>query len=150
MAMIGDKSRPQGIFDSGLEFKDAGLVAASAAAEVDAAAKIVDIGTGLYRGKMNIDVSAIEIADNNEIFTICVQLSNSATFASLFQTAAKLELGAHEVLLGDIDSTVGRYKIYFDNEFDGTYYRYARIYTVVAGTVGTGINYTAWCTPQDI
>lgn len=146
---VGDKSRPHGTFDADLEFKDAGLVAASAAAQVDAAAKIVDMGTGLFEGKMIIDVSAIEIDTNDEVYNICVQLSSSATFASTIVCAAKLELGANEVLNGDQDSTTGRYKLYFDNEYDGTYYRYARVYTVVAGTIATGINYTAWATPLD-
>ncbi len=144
MGVLGVKTRPGGTFDGNLEFKDAGLVAASAAAKVDDAAKIVDIGTGEYKAEMIIDVSAIEIATNDEVYNICVQLSTSATFASAIQTAAKLELGASEVLLGDTDSTVGRYKLMFDNEVNGTYYRYARVYTVVAGTIATGINYTAW------
>lgn len=144
MTVLGVKARPRYQFDSDLELKDAGLVAASAAATVDSAAAIRDLGTGVCMGVVNVDVSAIEIASNDEIYTICVQLSSSSTFASTYVTAAKLELGANEVLQGDQDSTTGRYKIYFDNEYDGTYYRYCRIYTVVAGTVATGINYTAF------
>lgn len=144
MTVTGVKTRPQGTFDAELEFKDAGLVAASAAATVDSSAQIIDIGTGFYQGMMLIDVSAIEIASNTEIYNICIQLSSSATFASTIETAAKLELGAAEVLLGDQDSTTGRYKLYFDNEYDGTYYQYARVYTVVAGDVATGINYAAY------
>lgn len=144
MAVTGVKKRPQGTYDASLLFKDAGLVASSAAATVSSAAKIVDIGLGTFRGRMIVDVSAIEIATGDEIYNICVQLSNSSTFASNFETAAKLELGAASPLLGDIASTAGRYKIDFDNEFNGTYYQYARVYTVVAGTIATGINYTAY------
>lgn len=142
--VLGVKTRPRAIFDSELEMKDAGLVAASAAATVDSSAAIIDLGTGHCRGEVQIDVSAIEIASNDEVYNICVQLSSSSTFASTYVTAAKLELGANEVLNGDQDSTTGRYKLYFDNEYDLTYYRYARIYTVVAGTIATGINYTAF------
>lgn len=147
-AVLGVDNRPAGIFDAGMEFKDAGLVAASAAAQVDSAAKVVDLGTGHFKGTMLIDVSAIEIASNDEVYNICVQLSSSSTFASVIETAAKLELGANEVLLGDQDSVVGRYKLPFDNEYNGTYYRYARVYTVVAGTIATGINYTAFAVPD--
>lgn len=145
-SVLGVKTRIGGTFDAEMEFKDAGLVAASAAATVDSAAAIIDVGTGHFRAMMVIDVSAIEIASNDEIYEICVQLSSSSTFASTIETAAKLELGANEVLLGDQDSTTGRYKLMWDNEFDGTYYRYARVYTKVSGTIATGINYTAWST----
>jgi hypothetical protein len=147
--MIGDKKRPQGIFDSALEFKDAGVVGSSAAAQVDSAAKSVDLGTGLFKGCMILDVSALEVANGDEIYTICVQLSTDDLFTNdaTSCTAAKIEIGsAIPLLLGAVDS-VGRYKLYFDNEHDGTFFRYARVYTVVAGTIASGINYTAWCVP---
>ena len=151
MAVLGDKKRPQVTFDADLEFKDAGLVASSAAAQVDSSDKIVDLGTGLFRGCMIIDVSALEIASNNEIYDIIVQLSSDSDFgtAGNIVEAAQLNLSASEVKRSDsdADNSTGRYKIYFDNEFDGTYYRYARVYTVVAGTVATGINYSAYAGP---
>lgn len=147
MSVLGDKKRPQGTFDADLEFKDAGLVGSSAAAQVDSANQIIDLGTGLFKGCLVVDVSAIEIASNDEVYNICVQLSSDAAFADTYVTAAKLELGANEVLEGDQDSTTGIYKVYFDNEYDQTFYRYARVYTVVAGTVATGINYAAWAIP---
>lgn len=150
MAITGDKKRPQGTFDSGMEFKDAGLVAASAAAQVDSAAKYVDVGTGLFIGKMIIYVSALEIADNDETYDIVVQGSNATAFtaASSVELAA-LHLGAKEIKRTDTDKddSTGVFKIYFDNENDGTYYRYIRLYTVVGGTIATGINYTAYCVP---
>jgi len=151
MAVLGDKKRPQVTFDADLEFKDAGLVASSAAAQVDSSDKIVDLGTGLFRGCMIIDVSALEIASNNEIYDIIVQLSSDSDFgtAGNIVEAAQLNLSASEVKRSDsdADNSTGRYKIYFDNEFDGTYYRYARVYTVVTGTVATGINYSAYAGP---
>lgn len=134
----------RGIFDSELEFKDAYLVAASAAAQVDSSDKIIDIGEGYFQGAMFVDVSAIEIESNDERYDILIQLSSKADFADTIVTAAQLQLGANEVLNGDQDSLVGRYKIHFDNEYNGTNYRYARVYTVVAGTIATGINYTAY------
>lgn len=155
MAVIGDKVRTGGTFDADLEFKDAGLVAASAAATVDSAAKVIDVGTGLFKGKMIIDVSAIEGDSNNEIYDIIVQGSTVAAFATDTEIAelAAINLSQKEVKRSDCnkDDGTGRYKIYFDNENDGTYYRYLRIYTVVAGTIagGGGINFSAYCVPME-
>ena len=144
------KSRRTFTFDANLEFKDAGLVAADGAAEVDAAAKIVDLGTGFFKGNMVIDVSAIEIASNDERYDICVQVSSSSSFASSVINTAVLPLGALETLIGtDTDSTTGRYVLPFHNEgVDGTTYRYALVYTNVSGTIATGINYTAFAVPD--
>lgn len=148
---LGVKTRPKGVFDANMEFKDAGLVAASAAANVDSAAKIVDVGTGHFKGEMIIDVSALEIASNDEIYDIIVQGSSDSDFGTDTNIVelAQLNLSAAEVKRSDCnkDDSTGRYTILFDNEHDATYYRYLRVYTVVAGTVATGINYTAWCAP---
>lgn len=136
-------------FDAEMEFKDAGLVASSAAAQVDSADKIVDVGAGRFEGVMVIDVSAIEIASDNEEYDILVQGSSSATFASDIQNLAQMNLGATEVRQGGaIDSLVGRYELPFVNEQADVRYRYLRVYTVVAGTIATGINYTAFAAPK--
>lgn len=139
-----------GIFDAGMQFKDAGLVAASAAAQVGGSAKVVDLGSGLFQGCMILDISAIEVATGDEKFTICVQLSTDGNFTddATSATAVMLEVGAATPLLLGAVSSVGRYKLYFDNEYDGAIYRYARVYTVVAGTVATGINYSAFAVPM--
>lgn len=148
MRYTAAKHRPNFTFDANLEFKDAGLVAADAAATVDASAKVVDLGEGHFIGAMVIDVSAIEIASNDEKYEIQVQLSDSSTFASGIVQGATLCLGALETLIGtDTDSVTGRYVLYFHNEHGGTWYRYARIYTNVTGTIATGINFTAWAAP---
>lgn len=136
-------------FDAEMEFKDAGLVASSAAAQVDSADKIVDVGAGRFEGVMVIDVSAIEIASDNEEYDILVQGSSSATFASDIQNLAQMNLGATEVRQGGaIDSLVGRYELPFVNEQADVRYRYLRVYTVVAGSIATGINYTAFAAPK--
>ena len=132
-------------YDANQVLKDAGLVAASAAAQVASADKILNVGEAFYTGVLVADVSAIEIASNNEAYTICVQGSTSATFASDIQNLAVLPLGATEVNPGGaIDSTTGRYELPFTNEQNGVTYPYIRVYTVVAGTIATGINYAAW------
>lgn len=150
MSVTGVKTRPQGTFDADLEFKDAGLVAASAAATVDSAAQVIDLGTGVFKGMMIIDVSALEIASNTEIYDIVIQGSPDSTFiAATMAELASINLSAKEVKRTDCDKddAIGRYKLYFDNEQNGTYYRYARVYTVVAGDIATGINYTAYAVP---
>ena len=132
-------------FDAELELKDAGLVAASAAAQADDAAKIIDLGVGRFEGIVVFDLTAVEIASNNELYTALVQGSSSATFASDVQNLAQLDFGATEVRLGGaIDSLAGRYELAFTNEQKDLQYRYLRLWTVVAGTIATGINYTAF------
>jgi len=152
-SVLGVKKRPHGIFDAEMEFKDAGLVAASAAATVDSAAKYVDVGTGLFKGCMILDVSAIELDSNNEIYDIVVQGSNTTAFTdSGIVELAALNLSPKEVKRTDCDKddATGRFKLYFDNENNGTFYRYLRVYTVVAGTIagGGGINFTAFAVPM--
>lgn len=125
--------------------KDAGLVAATAAATVDGAAKIHDVGTSVYEGELEIDVSAVEIATGNELYTVAIQGSSSATFASNIQNLAMIDLGATGARKGGaIDSTVGRYHLPFVNKQDDVVYQYLRVHTTVAGTIATGINFTAW------
>ena len=141
-----------GRYDALMLFKDAGLVAASAAATVAAAAKVVDVGTGLFKACMILDVSALEIASNDEIFDIVIQGSPDAAFtATGVVELAQLSLSAAEVKRTDCnrDDAEGRYKLYFDNEFDGSLYRYIRVYTVVDGAVATGINYSAYAVPME-
>lgn len=136
-------------FDAEALLKDAGLIAASAAAQVDSAAKIYDAGAARMEGTIVIDVTAIEIASNDEEYDIILQGSNSASFASGIENLAQLNLGATEVRQGGAqDSTTGRYEMFFTNEQDDTTYRYLRLYTVVAGAIATGINYTAFMAPM--
>lgn len=135
-------------FDAELEFKDAGLIAATDDAQVDGSDKIVDVGAARFEGIMVVDVSEIEIDSNNEEYDIIVQGSNSSTFASGIENLAQLNLGATEVRQGGAqDSAVGRYELPFCNEQNDTVYRYLRIKIVVAGTVSTGINFTAFAAP---
>ena len=153
MSVLGDKKRPQGTFDSDLEFKDAGLVAADAAAQVDSAAKVVDVGTGLFKGCMILEVTALEIASNDEIYDIVIQGSSDSDFgtAGNIVDLAQINLSAKEVKRtdSDKDDATGRFKIYFDNENNGTLYRYLRLYTDVSGAIDTGINYSAYCVPSE-
>lgn len=128
--------------DSGLTLKAAGLIAASAAGSV-----IADLGDGLVEGNVLIDVTALEIASNDETYDIVLQLSPDAAFGTAGNIVEKcaLNLSAKETKRSDCDQddAIGRYILPFSNLFNGTIYRYARIYTVVAGTIASGINYYA-------
>lgn len=151
MGLTDSKKRPQGTFDADLEFKDSAAVTASAAAEVDATAQIIDVGAGLFRGCMIVDITAMLLTDNDEIYDIVVQGSSDDDFGTdtnIVELAA-LNIAAAEVKRTDSnkDDATGRYKIYFDNENNGTYYQYLRLYTVVAGTT-TSITYAAYCVPM--
>ena len=57
----------ESMYDTQLVLKDAGLVAASAAATVGGEAAVLDLGGGLVEGKLYIDVSAVEVADDDEL-----------------------------------------------------------------------------------
>ena len=130
--------------DAEFLLKDAGLVAADAAAQVDAADKIVNLGAGRVDGRVIVDVSAIEVASGDESYRIKLQFSSSSTFASAVIGGTQLHLGDSSVLIGEsADSATGRYEIPFTNEINGTVYPYMRVYTDVAGTIATGINFTA-------
>lgn len=131
--------------DVNTQLKAPGLVAASASMGT-----IIDLGGPSQVGRiltdLHIDVTAIEIASNDELYTIHFQGSTSATFASVIVSTFIFELGALEVLTGgqDQDSTIGHYVFPVSNDYGGTLFRYVRGFTVVAGTIATGINFQAW------
>lgn len=145
------KSAPRFAFDADLLLKDAGLVAADGAAQVSSANKILDVGNGLFKGDLVVDASAVEIGSGDERYTIMVQGSTSATFASTIVILAAMPIGDGSTIgtaFGssgvDVDDTTGRYIIPFQNERNNVYYRYIRVYVDVAGTIATGINFTAF------
>jgi hypothetical protein len=131
-------------FDALTQLKDAGAVAASAAAQVASTNKILDMGAGRFDGTVIVDVSAIDVSSADEIYDIVIQGSNSSTFASGIENLAQLNLAAAAVRDGGGQvSTVGRYEIGVTNEQVDIVYRYIRAYTKVAGTTPS-INYTAF------
>lgn len=151
MRYTSAKSRQAYTFDAELEMKDAGLVAADAAWTVDSAAAVIDVGTGRVDGKVIVDVSAIEIATGDERYSLIIQGSNSPTFASGVAILACLPVGDGSTIgtaFGgsgvDVDDTTGRFEIPFSNERNNTYYRYIRGWTDVAGSIATGINFSAY------
>jgi hypothetical protein len=133
------------MIDTDFILNEAGLVGASAAGTGFALAGIAaDLGDGLVEGHMIVDVSAIEIANNDELYKLALQGSTKEDFADTFEDLAILELGAAEVVGGDQDSTIGRYKVPFSNEKNGIIYPYVRVYCTVSGTITDGINYSCY------
>jgi hypothetical protein len=118
---------------------------ASAYSVVAAATAQIDVGDHAIAGNVAIDISALGIANDDEIYTFTVLGSASATYASGIVPLAMMQFGAGAVMLGvaDLDTVAGRYVIPFRNEKDGTVYRYIRLYVTIAGTTKT-ITYIAY------
>ena len=125
-------------YDDDLELKAAGLVATTTTEST-----ILDLGDGLVDGYLVLDVSAVEVASTNEIYLICLEGSTVAAMTSGSVTLAEIEMG-NASAPADADTGTGRFVVPFRNEQNGTLYRYVRIYTEVAGTVATGINFSAF------
>ena len=132
-------------FDSELELKDAGLIAASAACQVGAVDRILDLGLGYFEGRLVFDWTALEVDTGNEKYEAEWQLSNSATFASGNVCATVIKLGDSSVNGSSADTaSSGRIVQPVCNEFAGTLYSYGRLYLRIAGTIATGINCSAF------
>lgn len=150
MSYTSAKSRPSYTFDALLELKDAGLVAASAAATVDGSAKVCDVGTGLFEGTCVIDVTAIEVASGDEGYRIGIEGSTTTGFSAGTEVElGSILLGDSSITGGDTDSAAGRYTLPFNNrEVDGVCYRYIRLFTTVQGAIASGINFSAFIAPK--
>ena len=125
-------------YDDDLSLKAAGLIASTTTGST-----IIDLGAGLVDGFLVLDVSAVEVADNNEIYLVCLEGSTVAGMASGSVTLAQIEMG-NATAPADADTSTGRFAVPFRNEQNGVIYRYVRLYTEVAGTVATGINFAAF------
>lgn len=129
-------------FDGDLELKTAGLIASSTDGD------ILDIGSGLVNGFIVFDVTAIEVASGNEIYTVSLEGSNTANMSTGSVCLAKKVFGNLVVPMDAALSAPGRYVVPFRNEENGTLYRYVRLSTLVAGTIATGINFSAFLANQ--
>lgn len=125
-------------YDDALVLKDAGLLAATATEST-----ILDLGAGIVDGFLVLDVSAVEVASTDEVYLICLEGSAVAAMTSGSVTLAQIEMG-NATAPADADTGTGRFAIPFRNEQNGTIYRYVRLYTEIAGTIATGINYAAF------
>lgn len=147
--MAQDIARRSYSYDAATLLKDAGLVAASAAAQVAGSAKVQDVGTSALMAVVVIDASAVEVDTNDEAYDVRLEGSNSATFASGIATLGTMRLGSAGGLGTNYAiAGAGRYEMPFVNVQNDVAYRYLRLYTKVVGTIATGINYTAFIGPM--
>jgi len=118
--------------------KAAGLVAASAGTTA------IDLGVGRVDARAILNVTACEVGTGDEKYEVEVQLCASSGFAAGVFVAAVAKFGDSTVNGESDDTAVPRQQeIAFCNEINGTTYRYMRLYTRIAGTIATGINYEA-------
>lgn len=146
MSYTAAKHRPNYTFDANLQMRDSYAATSSAAAQVASAARVLDLGTGFWSGDLVVDVTAAAVDGGDEAYTIMVQLSDNSDFSTGAEyEGASLRIGDAAVTLGDVDTTTGRYVIPFNNRVsgDGTCWRYARVYTVHAGSTSS-ITFTAY------
>lgn len=125
-------------FDSALALKPAGLVAATTNGA------ILDLGAGFVEAHVVVDLSACEVATGDEVYTVSLEGSNVADMTSGSVCLAKKVFGNLVVPMDGALSAPGRYVLCFRNEDAGTLFRYVRLHTLVAGTVATGINFSAF------
>ena len=130
------ESRRAKIYDDLLQLNDT-IVATttSAAGTIDGTAKIVDLG-GYTEGTVVLDVSATTeafAAADGQWLEIILQGSTSATFAAPGtnkRNLATIGMGANGIRSGGQgtwDATSKRVILPFNNEHNGTVYRYVRI-----------------------
>ena len=125
-------------YDNSLLLKAAGLVATTTTGST-----ILNLGPGLVEGYLVLDVSAVEVATGDEIYLVCLEGSTVAAMTSGSVTLAEIEMG-NATAPADADTGVGRFVVPFRNEQNGVLYPYVRLYTEVAGTIATGINFLAF------
>lgn len=125
-------------YDDALSLKDAGLVAATTTETT-----IVDLGAGLVDGFLVLDVTACEVATGDEKYTIHLEGSNVAAMTSGSVSLVPIFMGNLTAPMDAVTAT-GRFAVPFRNEQNGTTYRYVRVYTLVAGNIASGINFSAF------
>ena len=113
-------SRKTTSYDSALVMKDAGLVAASAAATVSSAAKVIDLGSGLVEADVFIDVTACEVASRDESYRIAVQVSSTSDFSDDIYELESLQLGAVDYDFVTHVNRLAGYKLVYDAPVDGS------------------------------
>lgn len=93
-----------------------------------------------------IDVQALEIDSSNELYRLKVLGCNVSSFASGVKVLSEMTLGkgSAKVPTTGADDTPGRYELPFCTEQDDVKYQYVKLYVDVAGTIVTGIDFTAF------
>lgn len=130
------------MFDVSHKLNDSGAVTSSGYGTVDAAAKVVNLGAGLVRGNVIVDIAAINVSSaKDEAYTIHLIGGSDASFTKQVSLCSK-ELGHNAVLQGNVDAKISRVVLPFQNEERGVLYPYVRIRHVIAGA-DPSISYVA-------
>ena len=129
------------MIDVTLELKDFGVVTSSGYGEIDSTAKVVNLGSGLVRGNLIIDVAEMAMQDNDELYQLHLMGGDDESFTNTVPVAT-VEIGCKEVTESNLDSKLGRYVVPFENEKNGVVYPYVRVRHAISGT-SPSINYTA-------
>lgn len=138
---MGETAATPAVFPTEMELggtalKAAGLVAASTQETA------VFLGKGKFR--IVTAITAIEIASNDEHYTIDLEADKSSAAGTYFTLATLFAGGATEVM-GKPDAVVGRYVTIVENPYDYN----VRVTTSVIGSIagGGGINFTVTAYP---
>lgn len=100
------------------------------------------LGPGRFEAVLIVDVSAMDIVSNDEIYNIMLQGTNDAFTTK--EILAHLALGATEVRPGAaVDSVIGRYEVPFITEQHDVNYDTVRLYVDLGGTTPS-ITFKAW------
>lgn len=148
--MLDSKKRPQGTFDSDLVLKGNYALGAGAATVFGLVAGggapiVLNVGSGLFKGMCVIDLSALIVGANEE-YRLTVQGGDDAAFTNNAPLATVILGDATNIVGLSADTTPGRFKIYFDNEVNGTYYPFIRLQIVtVVGTANA--TFSAYVVP---
>ena len=129
------------MIDTKLALKDAGEITSTGYGEVDSAARVLNLGAGLVRGNLIIDVTRLAMQGNDQTYQIHLMGGSDAAFTATASLAV-LEVGPAETTQDGKDSKLGRYVIPFENQRNGTVYPYVRVRHVLGGT-GPVVNYVA-------
>ena len=129
------------MFDTQHVLKDAGEVTSSGFGSVAAAAQVLDLGSGLVRGNLIVDVTRLAMQGNDQTYAIHLMGGDDESFTNTVSLAV-LEVGPAETIQDNNNSKLGRFVLPFQNEKAGVVYPFLRIRHVLGGT-GPVINYVA-------
>jgi hypothetical protein len=122
------------MFDTDYKLEDgAAAKTASGYGEVDSSSKVANLGSGLIRGNVIVDVFQMALTDNDELYQIHLMGGGDTSFTKEVSLAT-LELGVRERIEGNQDSKSGRHILPFENEKNGVTFPYVRVRHVIGGT----------------
>ncbi len=108
-------------------------------------AAVANVGDGLIKANLIVDVSQMAMQDNDELYQLHLMGGSDESFTEE-ASLCTLEIGAKEVVEGSKDSKLGRYVVGASNEMNGIKYPYLRLRHVLAGTTAA-ITYKARLEP---